>query len=155
MPRLINSRKTQIPVLPHFAEFFSVDDERCIISSGKLCAMSVIEGEGDGLPAEPVAGEVGIAVVEGDADGVVEDHFEVGNEVGVGEIATLLERVGDVLANCGSGGIVEVDAEGILDVGEVEVFGEIVWRGGVCERVADTGDFCKWELKTWGRVAYS
>ena len=110
--------------------------------------MSVIEGEGDGLPAEPVAGEVGIAVVEGDADGVVEDHFEVGNEVGVGEIATLLERVGDVLANCGSGGVVEVDAEGILDVGEVEVFGEIVWRGGVCERVADTGDFCKWELKT-------
>ena len=107
--------------------------------------MSVIECEGDGLPAEPVAGEVGIAGVEGDADGVVKDHFEVGNEVGVGEITTLLEGVGDVLANCGSGGIVEVDAEGILDIGEVEVLCEIVWRCGVCERVADTGDFCKWD----------
>ena len=142
MPRLIYSRKTKIPVLPHFTVFFSVDDERCVVSSGELCAVGVIEGEGDGLPAEPVAGEVGIAVVEGDADGVVKDHFEVGDEVGIGEVTTLLEGVGDVEADCGIGGIVEVDAEGCLDVGEVEVLSEIGWRGGVYGRVADAGDFC-------------
>ena len=121
MARLINSRKTKIPILPHFTVFFSVDDERYVISSGKLCAVGVIEGEGDGLPAEPVAGVVGIAVVESNADGVVEDHFEVGEEVGIGVVTTLLEGVEDVLAVGGSGGIVEVDAESILDVGEVKV----------------------------------
>lgn len=141
MPRLIDSGKTEIPILPHFAVFFSIDDERCVISRGKLCAVGVIDGQGDGLPAEPVAGEVGVAVVEGDPDGVVKDHFEVGNEVGIGEVTTLLEGVEDVLADCGIGGIVEVDAEGILHVGEVEVLSEIFWRGGVCGRVADAGDF--------------
>ena len=89
MPGLIDSRKTEISILPHFTKFFSINDEGCVISSSKLCAVGVIEGQGDGLPAEPVAGVVGIAVVEGNADGVVEDLFEVGNEVGIDVITTL------------------------------------------------------------------
>ena len=142
MPGLIDSRKTEISILPHFTEFFSINDEGCVISSSKLCTVVVIEGQGDGLPAEPVAGVVGIAVVEGNADVVVEDHFEVRNEVGIDVITTLLEGVEDVLADGGIGAIVEVDAESILDVGEIEILCEIGWRGGVHVRVADAGDRC-------------
>ena len=47
----------------------------------------------------------------------------------------------DVLANGGIGAIVEVDAESILNVGDIEVLCEIGWRGGVYVRVADAGDF--------------
>ena len=142
MPGLIDSCKTEISILSHFTKFFSINDEGCVISSSKLCAVVVIEGQRGGLPAEPVAGVVGITVVESNADVVVEDHFEVGNEVGIDVITTLLEGVEDVLAIGGIGGIVEVDAESILDIGEVEVLCEIGWRGGVHGRVADAGDRC-------------
>ena len=142
MPGLIDSRKTEVSILPHFTKFFSINDEGYVISSSKLCTVVVIEGQGGGLPAKPVAGVVGIAVVEGNADVVVEDHFEVGNEVGIDIITTLLEGVEDVLADGGIGAIVEVDAKSILDVREIEVLCEIGWRSGVHVRVADAGDRC-------------
>ena len=142
MPGLIDSRKTEISILPHFTKFFSINNEGCIVSSSKFCAVFVIEGQGDGLPAEPVAGVVSIAVVEGNADVVVEDHFEVGNEVGIDVITTLLEGVEDVLADGGIGAIVEVDTESILDVREIKVLCEIGWWGGVHVRVADAGNHC-------------
>ncbi len=139
MTRLINSHKAEIPILPHFTNFFSVDDERCVISSAKLCAVGVVDGERDGFPTEPIADVVSITVVHGDADRVVEDHFEVGKEVGIGEVTGLLEGVVDVVVGVG---IVEVDAKGILDGGEVEVLFEIGRRGGVYVGVADAGNSC-------------
>ena len=100
--------------------------------------MGVVDGEGDGLPAEPITDVVGIAVVEGDADGVVKNHFEVGKEVRIGEITGLLKGV----VNVGVGlSIVEVHAEGVLDEGLVEVLFEIGWRRGVYVGVADAGTF--------------
>ena len=138
MPRLINSQETKVPILPHFTVFFSVDDERCVISSAEFCAVGVVDGEGDGLPAEPVANVVGIAVVEGDTDGVVEDHFEVGKEIRIREVAGLLEGVVDVVVGLS---IVEVHAEGILDERLVEVLFEIGRRRGVYVWVADAGTF--------------
>ena len=114
MTRLIDPQETKIPILPHFTVFFSIDDERCVTSGAELCAVGVVDGEGDGFPAKPVADVVGIAVVECDADGVVEDHFEVRKEVGIGEVTGLLEGVVDVVVGLR---IVEVHAEGILDEG--------------------------------------
>ena len=139
MPRLINSHKTKIPILPHFTVFFSVDDERCVISSAKLCAVRVVDGEGDGFPAEPIADVVSIAVVHGHADRVVKNHFEVGKEIGIGEITGLLKSVVDVVVGFG---IVEVDAKRILDGRKVEVLCKIGRRGGVYVGMADAGDYC-------------
>ena len=59
--------------------------------------MGVVDVEGDGLAAEPVADVVCVAVDEGDTDGIVEDRFEVGEEIGVDEVARLLECVVDVV----------------------------------------------------------
>lgn len=139
MPRLIDSQKTKIPILPHFTVFLSVDNERCVTSSAEFCAVGVVDGEGDSLPAEPITDVVGVAVVEGDTDGVVEDHFEVGKKVGIGEVTGLLEGVVDVIVGVR---IVEVHAEGILDERLVEVLFEIGRRGGVYVGVADAGNLC-------------
>ena len=139
MPRLIDSHKAEIPILSHFTVFFSVNDERCVISSTEFCAVDVVDGERHGFPAEPVADVVGIAVVEGDADGVVEDHLKVRKEVGIGEVTGLLEGIINVSVGFS---IVEINAEGVLDEGLVEILCKIGWRCGVCVRVADTGDLC-------------
>ena len=139
MPRLIDFHKAEIPILSHFTVFFSVNDERCVISSTEFCAVGVVDGEGDGFSAEPVADVVGIAVVEGDADGVVEDHLKVREEIGIGEVTRLLEGVVNVIVGfC----IVEVYAEGILDEGLVEVLCKIGRRCGVYVWVADAGNLC-------------
>ena len=53
--------------------------------------MRVVRGEGDGLSAKPVADVVCVAVDEGDADGQVEDLFEVVDEVGPDEVTGLLK----------------------------------------------------------------
>ena len=139
MPRLIDSHKAEIPILSHFTVFFSVDDERCVISGTELCAVGVVDSEGDGFPAEPVADVIGIAVVEGDADGVVEDHFQVRKEVGIGEVTGLLEGVVNVVVGFR---IVEIYAEGILDEGLVEVLCKIGRRCWVYVWVADAGNLC-------------
>ena len=139
MPRFIDSHKAEIPILSHFTVFFSVDDERCVISSTELCAVGVVDGEGDGFPAEPVADIIGITVEEGDADGVVEDHLKVRKEVGIGEVTSLLEGVVHVVVGFR---IVEVHAEGILDERLIEVLYKIGWRCGVYIWVADAGVLC-------------
>lgn len=87
--------------------------------------MRVVRGEGDGLSAKPVADVVCVAVDERDADGEVQDGFEVVDEVGPDEVAGLLEGVVDV---CVGGGVVEVYAEGVFDGGFLEVF--LVVGGG-------------------------
>lgn len=97
MPRFVNSHEAEISILSYFTIFFPIDDEGGVVGSAKFCAVDVVDGEGDGLAAEPVADVVGVAVVEGDADGVVEDHFEVREEIGVGEVTGLLEGVVDVV----------------------------------------------------------
>lgn len=139
MTRFIYPHEAKIPILSHFTVFFSIDDERRVISSTELCAVGVVDGEGDGFPAEPVADVVGIAVQEGDADGVVEDHLKVRKEIGIGEVTGLLEGVVNVVVRFR---IVEIYAEGILDEGLVEVLYEIGWRCGVYVWVADAGDLC-------------
>ena len=139
MPRFVDSHEAEIPILSYFTVFFSVDDEGGVAGSAEFCAVGVVDGEGDSLAAEPVADVVGVAVVEGDADGVVEDHFEVGKEIGIGEVTGLLEGVINVVVGFS---IVEVHAEGILDERLVEVLFEVGRRRGVYVWVADAGDPC-------------
>lgn len=88
--------------------------------------MRVLRGEGHGLPAKPVADVICVAVDEGDTHGQGEEGFEVVDEVGVDEVAGLLEGVGYQ----GRGvGVVDVDAEGVHDVVLFEVFVEVAWGG--------------------------
>lgn len=74
----------------------SIHDERRVIGGAEFCAVGVVDGEGDSLAAKPVADVVGVTVEQGYADGVVEDHLEIREEVGVGEVAGLLKGVVDV-----------------------------------------------------------
>ena len=97
MARFVNSHEAEISILSYFSVFFTVNDEGGVVGSAEFCAVGVVDGEGDGLAAEPVADVVGIAVVEGDADGVIEDHFDVGEEIGIGEVAGLLESIVNVI----------------------------------------------------------
>ena len=111
MTSFIHSHETIIPILPHFAVLSSVDDEGGIIRSAKFCGMCVLNLERDGLPAEPVTDIISVAVVHRYANGVVENSFEVCQEVWVGEVACFLERVIDIVVGfC----VVQVDTKGGL-----------------------------------------
>ena len=95
------------------------------------------DGEGDRLPAEPVADVVAVAVDEGDA------HAE-GEEVG--HLRDLVAAV--VVAGCEEGGgngavglsVVDGCADGGLDVGGVEVFEVGAWREWICCGLRDVVD---------------
>lgn len=68
--------------------------------------MSVVHGEGDGFAAKPIADVVCVTVNQGYADGVVEYHFEIGEEIGIDEVSSFLKGVVNVIIG---GGVVEVD----------------------------------------------
>lgn len=83
-----------------------------------LGGVGVVGGERDGLPSEPVADVVCVAVDEGDADGGVQDHLEVFDEVREDEVAGLLEGVVDLVIGvlC----VVQVYADRVLGRGQIE-----------------------------------
>ena len=97
MACFVDAHEAVIAVLAHFAVLGAVDDEGGVARGAEFGGVGVLDLEGDGLPAEPVADVVGVAVVHGYADGVVEDGFEVCEEVWVGEVACFLEGVEDVV----------------------------------------------------------
>jgi len=86
--------------LPDLAVLGSVDGEGLVSGGGELLRVRVVELERDGFAAEPVADVVCVAVEEVDAETLVEQVLEVLAEVGVDEIACVLELPGgrEVLA---------------------------------------------------------
>jgi hypothetical protein len=88
--------------LPDLTILRSVYDERLVSGCGKLLGMRVVECERDGFAAEPVTDVVCVAVEEVDAKALVEQVLEVLAEVGVDEVAGVLELPGGrkVLASC-------------------------------------------------------
>jgi hypothetical protein len=77
--------------LPDLTVLGSVDGEGLVSGSGELLGVGVVECERDGFSAEPVADVVCVAVEEVDAKTLVEQVLEVLAEVGVDEVAGVLE----------------------------------------------------------------
>ena len=89
------------------------------------------------MPSEPVADVVCIAMVQSHADGAVEEEFEIGEPVGVDEVAGFLEGVVDV----GVGfGIVQVHAKSVLDVRKIKIFYEVGWGSWIYVWMTDAGN---------------
>lgn len=107
MARLINSQEAKITELPHFTVFLAINDEGGVARGSEFGGMGVVDSEGDSLAAKPVADVVCVAVEEGNAHGIIEDHFEVRDKVRVGEVAGHLEGVRDVVVGLS---VVEIDA---------------------------------------------
>lgn len=84
-------RRLTVSVLPDFTILRSVDREGLVSGGGELFGVRVVELERDGFAAEPVADVVGVAVEEVDAKTLVEQVLEVLAEVGVDEVACVLE----------------------------------------------------------------
>ena len=97
MTCFIDTHEAVIPILPYFAIFSPVNNERRVPCSAEFCRVRVIKLEGDSLPAKPVADVVSVAVVHSYANGVVENHFEVCEEVWVNEVTCFLERVVNIV----------------------------------------------------------
>ena len=111
MARFVDAHEAVIPILTNFAILYTVNYKWRITSCAKFSSVSVIEAEGDGLAAKPIADIVSIAVVHSYADGVVKNRFQVCEEVGVSEVACLLEGVVDIVIGiC----VVQIDSEGGL-----------------------------------------
>ena len=95
VPGLIHAQETELAVLAHFAVLGAVDDKGGVAGGVEFFRVRVLQCEGDGLAAEPVADVVSITVDEGDTNAVVEDALEIGFEDRVDEVACGLEGVGD------------------------------------------------------------
>ena len=131
----VHAQEAEVAVLAHLAVLGAVDDEGRVAGGAELGRVDVVDLEGDGLAAEPVADVVGVAVDQGYPDGIVEDCFEVGEEIGIDEVARLLECIVDVVVRfC----VIQVDAESSLDRREVEVVDKVSWRRGIIIWVTDT-----------------
>jgi hypothetical protein len=96
--------------------------------------MGIVGCERDSLAAEPVADVIRVTVDESDANRSGENIFQVFDEVGPDEVASLLEGVVDLRVGLS---IVEVHAEGILDFVLGKVVDVVARRGGVLGWVAD------------------
>ena len=97
MACFVDAHEAVIPVLPHFAILGTVDDKGCVTGSAEFCGVRVVDLEGNGLPAEPIADVVSVAVVHGYANGIVENRFEVCEEVWVSKVACFLEGVSNII----------------------------------------------------------
>ena len=130
----IDSHEAVITVLSHFAILSSVNNEGCIACSAEFCGVRVIKLEGYGLPAKPVADVVSVTMIHCYANGVVENHFEVCEEVWVREVARFLKGVINIVVGfC----VIQIDTKGGLARCEVQVVDKVSWGCGVFVRVAD------------------
>lgn len=124
MTSLVDPREREVAILAGFSILDSVHGHGGVSRGAELVSVRVVRGEGNSLSAKPVADIVCVAVDEGDADGQVEDFFEIVDEVGPDEVTGLLEGVVDGLAG---GGVVEVHTDGLLDGVLLEVFAVVSW----------------------------
>lgn len=92
---MIDGWQRTVPVLPDFTVFRSVDGEGLVSGGGELLGVRVVECERDGLAAEPVTDVVCVAVEEVDTQALVEQVLKILAEVGVDEVAGVLELPGE------------------------------------------------------------
>lgn len=138
MASLIDPCEREIPILAHLAVLHAVDEERSVARSPKFFGVRVVYGKRDGFAAEPVADVVCVSIDESDADAILEDLFDVFEEVGVDEVASALEAERDV-GRIGAR-IIDVYTQGLLRGFQVEEVHEVVWWRGVVVWMADVVD---------------
>ena len=91
---MVDGWQRTVSVLPDFTVFRSVDGEGLVSGGGELLGVRVVECERDGLAAEPVTDVVCVAVEEVDTQALVEQVLKILAEVGVDEVAGVLELPG-------------------------------------------------------------
>ena len=139
MAGLVDAQEGEVAVLTHFAIFGAVDKEGRVAGRAELRGVGVVYGEGDGLAAEPLVGVVscgaaiwneggerglcyvadviGIAVIEGDADVVIEEVLKVLDEIGGRQSRQLDEKsLTDIWRRFSLGRIVQIHADSLLNV---------------------------------------
>ena len=92
----VHAQEAEVAVLAHLAKLGPVDDERDVARGAELGRVDVVDFEGDGLAAEPVADVVCVAVDQSHSDRIIENCFEVCEEIGIHEVARLLECIVNV-----------------------------------------------------------
>lgn len=137
MARLVDASKGEVAILARLAVLLSVNKEGSVPGGLELLAVLVLGGEGDGLAAEPVADVISVTVDQGDAHGAGEDILQVLEEVGPDEVTGLLEGEVDLVVGHG---VVEVDADGVLDVVLAQVVDKVARGCGIIVRVTDVVD---------------
>lgn len=137
MAGFIHAQEGELAVLADFAVLGAVDDEGSVTGGVEFLGVSVVEGEGDGLAAEPVADVICVSVDEGDADAVVQDLLEVGFEDWIDKVACGPEGVGDGGVGLG---VVEVDANSLLSACGVEEVVKVAVGGGIVVWMTDIID---------------
>jgi ketopantoate reductase len=141
--------------LPDLAVLRSVHREGLVPGGGELLGVGVVECERDGFSAEPVADVVCVAVEEVDTKALIEEVLEVLAEVGIDEVARVLELPrgnGNQLCGWGDhvlqgvyspvdvrvgGGVVQIHTNGALHVRLVEVRRQVGWGSRVIRWVTD------------------
>jgi hypothetical protein len=132
---LIQPREREVAILAGLTVLCTINQEGGVARSAELLGVCVVDGEGDGLTAKPVANVVCVAVDEGNADTVPENLFKIFDEVGVYEVTGVLETLSYVGA-AGSG-VVDVYPKRLLCALHVQELDKVVGRSGVVEWVAD------------------
>lgn len=79
---LVDAEEAEVPVLPDFTVFRSVDGEGLVSGGGELLGVRVVQCERDGFSAEPVTDVVCVAVEEVDAKALVQQVLKILAEVG-------------------------------------------------------------------------
>lgn len=91
MARLVDAQEGEVAVLAHLAVLLAANHEGYIAGSCEFGLMLVLESQGDGLPAKPVAYVIGIAVKKCDTDAVGQNQLEVCQKLLVDEISGIVE----------------------------------------------------------------
>lgn len=135
MATVIDPGKAEVPILPHNPVLLPINNERGISCLPELLLPGEFQGQRNGFPTQPVAREVRIAVEQRHAHTVRQDSLQIRLESRVRKIPVISEAHGHGLG--GGAGVVDVDAEGLLHGGEVEIVDKVVGWGGVVGRMAD------------------
>ncbi len=112
MSRLVHASEREVAILSRLTILNSMYHQGCIFGSTEFGCICMLCLQTDGLSSKPVADIVSISVDERDADGAVQDHLQIIDEVGVDKVAGLLESVVDLIVRVLS--VIGVDANCFL-----------------------------------------
>ena len=134
MASFVDPGEREVAELSHLAVFDTIDGQWLVSGGGELSLVCVINSQGDCLATKPVADVIGIAIVQAHSYAIVQEHFEVLNEVWVHEVASALELPVNVRVRVR---VVAIHTDGILHCCLVEVLLEIRWWRRVVKRMPD------------------
>ena len=134
MPSLVDTQETEVAVLPDFAIFVAINEKGGIPGSGELLFIGVVDGKGDSFATEPVADVVGVAIEKSNSYGAIEDHLQIFDEIWICEIARHLKGIADLVVRLR---IIEIDTQGVLDIGFIKIIIEVLGRCGIIIRMTD------------------